>query len=268
MEKIEEQFDNVILSREGNVATVTLNQPKVLNAMSPELMHDLRKALKIVAEDENVRAVIINGAGASFCAGGDVEKDVAPISKMKPFEYKGYIQGFFAVMREITWMEKPVIAAIKGYAVGGGFDLAMACDIRIAAQGVKMGNAYIRMGILSELGGIYFLPRLIGVGNAKFLLFTGDLITADEAYRMGLVGKVVPEEELAKVAKDLAEELARGPTKAIAMTKLAVNRSLSLDLEASTEYCQNLSLGLFHTEDHREAVAAFFEKRKPQFKGK
>ncbi len=268
MGKTEKEFENVILSREEKVATVTLNRPKLLNVMSPELMQDLKEALGIVAKDKNVRAVIVNGAGAHFCAGGDVEKDVAEVSKMKPFAYKEYIQGFFTITREIVGMEKPVIAAIKGYAVGGGFDLAMACDIRIAAQGARMGNAYIRMGILPELGGIYFLTRLTGVGNAKLLLFTGDFITAEEAYRMGLVQKIVPDEELDRSAKELAEKLANGPTKTIAMTKLAVNKSLDMDLEGSTEYCQNLALGLFQTEDHKEAVAAFLEKRKPVFKGK
>jgi len=268
MAKTKKAFETVILSREGNVATVTLNRPKLYNAMSPELMRDLEQALKIVAKDENVRAVILTGAGAHFCAGGDVEKDVAEVSKMTPFEYKAYIGGFFNVTREILWMEKPVIAAIRGYAIGGGFDIAMASDIRIAAQGARVGNAYIRMGILPELGGVYFLTRLTGVGNAKLLLFTGEFITAEEAYRMGLVQKVVPDEELDKAAMELAEKLAQGPTKAIAMTKLAVNKALDLDLETSSEYCQSLALGLFQTEDSLEAVAAFLGKRKPVFKGK
>ena len=268
MGKTGEEFENVILSREKSVATVTLNRPKVLNAMSPELIHDLNEALGLIAKDDSVRAVIINGAGSSFCAGGDIEKDVIPNSRMRPFEYKEHINKYFSAILQIAWIEKPVIAALKGYAVGGGFDLAMACDIRIAAQGARIGNAYMRMGILPELGGIYFLPRLIGLGNAKLLLFTGDFVTAEEAYRLGLVEKVVPEEELEKTAGELAEKLAGGPTKAIALTKLAVNKSLNLDLETSTEYCHNLAFGLFQTEDHGEAVAAFLEKRKPLFRGR
>lgn len=262
------EFTSVILSVKENVATITLNRPEVLNAMSPELMHDLRDALKTVAKDDNARAVIINGAGPSFCAGGDVEKDVAQISKMKPYEYKAYIEDFYEVTKTIVWMEKPVIAAIKGYAVGGGFDVALASDIRIAAQGARMGNAYIRMGIIPELGGIYFLPRLVGVGRAKLLCLTGDFITAEEAYQMGLVEKVVPEEELDKTATELAGKLAKGPTKTIGLTKIAINKSLDMDLEASSEYSQNLNLILIPTEDHREAYTAFLEKRKPVFKGK
>ncbi len=267
MGKTGEEFENVIISREENVATVTLNRPKVLNAMSPGLMQDLEEAVRIVAKDENVRAVIINGAGRSFCAGGDVKEDVAQVSKMKPLEYKKYVARFFEVMKEIVWMEKPVIAAIRGYAIGGGCDLALACDIRIASQGARLGNAYMRMGIIPELGGVYFLPRLVGLGKAKLLAFTGDFITAEEAERMGLVEKVVAEEELDKTARDLAERLAKGPTKTIAMTKRAMNKSLHMDLDSSSEYCWDLNLLLLQTEDHEEAFTAFLEKREPRFKG-
>lgn len=262
------EFKTVILSCQGNVATITLNRPEVLNAMSPALMKDLTKAVSAVGKDSGVRAVIINGAGRAFCAGGDVN-DIAGLCKMTPLEYREYINGeIFELIRGIVWMDKPVIAALKGFAIGGGFDLAMACDIRIAAKGTKMGNAFIRMAILPELGGLYFLPRLVGLGRAKLLAFTGDFITAEEAERIGLVEKVVPEEELDKSARELAEKLARGPTRAIAMTKLAINKSLSMDLESSSEYCWLLNPPLFQTRDHHEAIAAFREKRAPVFQGR
>jgi len=267
MKKAQREFRTVLLSQEENIVTITLNRPEVLNSMSPALMKDLIKATGIVAKDENIRAVIINGAGRAFCAGGDVQ-DIARMSKMNPLDYREYIDEFFESIRRIVWMEKPVIAAIKGFAVGGGLDLAMACDIRIAARGTKMGSAFIRMGLLPELGGIYFLPRLAGVGMAKLLAFTGDLITAEEAERVGLVEKVVPEEELDKAARDLAEKLAKGPTKAIAMTKIAINRSLNMDLESSTDYCWRLNPLLLRTEDLHEAFTAFLEKRAPIFRGK
>lgn len=268
MKKAKREFKTVLLSQEGDVATITLNRPDVLNAMCPALMEDLIKAVGIAAKDEIVRAVIINGAGRAFCAGGDVN-DIAGLSKMKPLEYREYINDdVFGLIRGIVWMEKPVIAAIKGFAIGGGFDLAMACDIRIAAKGTKMGNAFIRMGILPELGGIYFLPRLVGLGMAKLLACTGDFIIAEEAERIGLVEKVVPEEELDKSARDLAEKLAKGPTKAIGMTKIAINKSVNMDLESSSDYCWHLNPPLFQTKDHHEAIAAFREKRAPIFKGK
>ena len=267
MKKAEKEFENVLLSTEQNIATITLNRPKTLNAMSPALMDDLIKAIGIIAEDENIRAVIINGAGRAFCAGGDVQ-DIAQMSNMKPLDYWEFVNGIFESIRRIVWIEKPVIAAIKGFAIGGGLDLAMACDIRIAARGTKMGSAFIKMGLLPELGGIYFLPRLAGVGMAKLLAFTGDFITAEEAERIGLVQKVVSEEELDKAARDLAEKLAKGPTKAIAMTKIAINRSLNMDLESSTDYCWRLNPLLLQTEDYHEAFTAFLEKRPPVFKGK
>lgn len=267
MKKAKREFKTALLSQEAKVATVTLNRPEVLNSMSPALMKDLTKAADIVAKDEDIRAVIINGAGRAFCAGGDVQ-DIARMSKMSPLDYREYINEFFELIRRIVWMEKPVIAAIKGFAIGGGFDLAMACDIRVAAKGTKMGSAFIKMGLIPELGGIYFLPHLVGVGMAKLLAFTGDFITAEEAERIGLVEKVVPEEELDKSARDLAEKLARGPTKAIAMTKIAINRSLNMDLESSTDYCWRLNPLLLQTEDYHEAFTAFLEKRAPIFKGK
>ena len=267
MKKARREFRTVLLSQEDKVATITLNRPEVLNSMSPALMKDLTKAAGIVAKDEDIRAVIINGAGRAFCAGGDVQ-DIAQMSKMNPLEYPEYIDGFFESIRRIVWMEKPVIAVLKGFAIGGGFDLAMACDIRIAAKGTKMGSAFIRMGLIPELGGIYFLPRLVGVGMAKLLAFTGDFITAEEAERIGLVEKVVPEEELDKTARDLAGKLAKGPTKAIGMTKLAINRSLNMDLESSTDYCWRLNPLLLQTEDYHEAFKAFVEKRAPIFRGK
>ena len=268
MKKTRKEFKTVLLSQEENVATITLNRPEVLNAMSPALMKDLIKAVNLVSKDESVRAVIINGAGRAFCAGGDVN-DIAGLVKMTPLEYREYINGeVFGLIRGIVWMEKPVIAALKGFAIGGGFDLAMACDIRIAAKGTKMGNAFIRMAILPELGGIYFLPRLVGLGWAKLLAFTGDFITAEEAERIGLVEKVVPEEELDKTAHELAQKLARGPTKAIGMTKIALNKSINMDLESSSDYCWHLNPPLFQTKDHHEAIAAFREKRAPIFRGK
>jgi enoyl-CoA hydratase/carnithine racemase len=268
MKKAKTELRSVLLSQEENIATVTLNRPEVLNAMSLALMEDLRKAVDIIAKDESIRAVIINGAGRAFCAGGDL-RDAARMCNMNPLEYREYInEGFFEPIKRIVWIEKPVIAAIKGFAVGGGFDLAMACDIRIAAKGTKMGSAFIRMGLLPELGGIYFLPRLAGVGMAKLLAFTGELITAEEAERIGLVEKVVPEEELDKAARDLAEKLAKGPTKAIGMTKMAIQRSLNMDLESSTDYCWRLNSSLLQTEDFHEGFTAFLQKRVPIFRGK
>ena len=267
MGKTTKELDNIILTTEDNIATIMFNRPKALNAISPDFMRDFEVLMDMVTKDETIRAVIITGAGKSFCAGGDVGEDVAMVSEMTPLQYKKYVSDFYEPIKQLMWLDKPVIAAIRGYAIGGGLDIALACDIRIVTPGARLGSAYRRMGIVPEMGGVYFLPRLIGIGNAKLLAYTGDFIFAEEAYRMGLVEKVVPEEELDKAAWELADTLAKGPTKTIAMTKRAINKSLDLDIDTSTEYCWDLNLLLLQTEDHHEAFTAFLEKRPPNFKG-
>jgi len=152
--------------------------------------------------------------------------------------------------------------------VGGGCDLAMACDIRIASDKAKFGHGYVRMGIISELGGNYFLPRLIGLGRAKLFAFTGELIDAKKAEEFGLIDQLVPDSEFNTHVKELAQKLARGSTKSIGMSKIAMNRSLNMDLEASLEYSQNLAFFTMSTEDHKEGYKAFLERRAPIFKGK
>ena len=268
MMKTTKAFETVLLSKEASIATITLNRPAVLNAMSPQLNAELYQAVDDVAKDESIRAVVITGAGRAFCAGGDVSLDVAEIDKMTPFEYRDYIGEFAKVIKNIIDMEKPVIAAVNGVAVGGGCDLAMACDIRIASENARFGVAYVRMGMVPELGGMYFLPRLVGVGWAKLLTFTGDLIEARQAEQIGLVEKVVPAVDFDASVKSLAEKLANGPTRTIGMAKIAINKSFHMDFETSLDYAQGLGFMLSQTEDHKEGYTAFLEKRAPVYKGR
>jgi len=268
LEKNEKRFETIILSREESIATITLNRPEVLNALSPQMFQDLTVAFDELAKGDTVKVVVMTGEGRAFCSGGDVQLDVAATSNMSAFEWREYMRGQHALIMKITQIEKPVIAAINGIAVGGGCDLVLASDIRIASEKARLGQVYIRMGIAPDLGGTYFLPRLVGSGKAKLLIFTGDLIDAGEAESMGLVDKVVSAEELESTVGDLAKRLSKGPTKAIAMAKVAINRSLNMDLESALDYVGNLNSSLLQTDDYKEGFKAFLEKREPVFRGR
>ena len=262
----QEAFRNILLARKGNVATITLNRPEKLNALSPELAEELIHALDEVAKDEAIRAVILTGAGKAFSAGGDVDKDVVPLREKSLSEFIAYFSQLSPVYKLIVEMEKPVIAAINGYCVGGGLDLALACDIRIAAEDAQLGEVFVRMGLVPEAG-TFLLPRQIGVSKAKLLSFTGDILSAKEAENIGLVDKVVPADKLISSAEELAQRLANGP-KAIGLIKKGINASLGMTFDASLDYITQLMYQAVHTEDHKEAVSAWLEKRKPVFKGR
>lgn len=261
-----ENFESIILKKEDNIWTITLNRPEVLNALSPNLFDEVTLVLDEAKNNETVRVIIITGAGRAFCAGGDVKNDVSKLSTMGPFELRNYIHAY--VIKKIVELEKPVIAAINGIATGGGLDLALACDIRFASEKARFSEIFVKMGIIPDLGGVYFLPRLIGLSKAKLLAFTGDIIDSREAERIGLVDKVFPDDQLMPAVEQLARQLASGPSKTIAMIKVAMNRSLSMDLNSSLDFTTNLQCLLVQTEDHKEAFTAFLEKRKPIFKGR
>ena len=266
METSTKEFATVVVTKENSVSTVTLNRPEKLNALSPDLINDLVGALTVVANDEESRAVIITGAGRAFSAGGDVEKDILPLSEKRPAEFHSYMGQAAVLYKLVVEMEKPVIAAVNGHAVGAGLDLAMACDIRIASDEAQMGEFFVRMGLTPEVG-VYLLPRLVGMGKAKLLSFTGELINAAEAERIGLVDRVVPADQLMPYVNEFAGKLGNGPV-AIRYIKKAINLSLTMTLDASLDYASQLQYQLAHTEDHKEAVRSFLEKRKPTFKGK
>lgn len=261
------KYSTLLLEREGGVAKITLNRPEVLNAMNPTMGVELGEALGVVAEDPKVRAVLITGAGKAFCAGGDIKEDLTPLSKKTPIELREYLHGVQRIIRHIVGMEKPVIAGVNGVAVGAGCDLALACDIRVASDQAKLGEFYIRRGLIPDMGGIYHLPRLIGLGKAKLLIFTGDLIGAAEAERMGLVDMVVPKDRFEETVGKLVSRLASGPTRSIGLAKVALNRSLQMDLHSSMEYVTGLMAILVQTRDHQEGVRAFVEKREPVYEG-
>jgi enoyl-CoA hydratase/carnithine racemase len=264
--KRSEELATIAITKKDGVAVITLNRPEKLNALSPELLEDLIQALDEVAGDEAVRAVIITGAGRAFSAGGDVEKDIAPLREKSPSEFNRYMGQAVVMYKAVMDMEKPVIAAVNGHAIGAGLDLAMVCDIRIAAEDAQLGEFFVKMGLTPEIG-IYLMSRLIGLGKAKLLSLTGDLIDAREAERIGLVDKVVPPDRLMSSAEELAGKLAGG-TKAIGIIKRGINESLRMTVDSSLDYVCRLQYQLVHTEDHEEAVTAWLQKRTPVFKGR
>jgi len=256
---------NVILVIDDGIATITLNRPDKSNAMSPELMDDLANILQAVARDNNVRAVVITGTGRSFSAGGDIKKDIEPLGTMTPQQFDDFFHMVDTMYLSVLDMEKPVIAAINGYAVAGGLELALCCDIRIAADDAHLGAIFVRMGLCPEVG-LYLMPRLIGLGRSKLLAMTGNIIDAKEAERIGLVDMVVPADSLLTSALSLASKLAHGP-RAIGLIKKAINDAMTMELRAFMTYSKRLTYELAHTADHKEALEAFLMKRPPNFRG-
>lgn len=262
----EKEFGSVLVTRKNNFVTITMNRPEKLNALSPDLSDSLLKVFKEQANNDDARAVVLTGAGPSFSAGGDVREDIDPLKNMSVKEFNQYLFSFAELYRQIYRLEKPVIAAINGHALGAGMELALLCDIRIAADNMKMGELFVRMGLVPEIG-MYLLPRIVGPGRAKLLCMTGDMVGAKEAERIGLVEQVVPLDELIPTAEKLASRLANGPASTI-MIKKAINELSEMTMEASMDYSIRLQFQSTRTEDHNEAVKAWLEKRKSVFRGK
>jgi 2-(1,2-epoxy-1,2-dihydrophenyl)acetyl-CoA isomerase len=221
----------------------------------------------MVHATEEIRVVVLTGAGRAFCAGGDIEEDAVAVAKMTPWEYRRNVERYSRPILMIAELDRPVIAAINGAAVGGGWDLALACDIRVASERAKFRDAYVRLGVMPELGGTYFLPRLAGAGRAKLISFSGDVVSAAQAERYGLVEEVVPADELDEMVASLARKIAKGPSKAIAMTKLAINNAQDLNLRQALDQAKATTPALLASPDFQEAVSAFLEKREPKFDG-
>lgn len=263
----------VLLEKDEGVATITLNRPDALNTINMQLREELIEVLKEVSEDKEVRAVLITGAGRAFCAGGDVKLQLERMERgERPVETKEIIQspriGLGTAVILISNMEKPVIAAVNGVAAGAGCSLALACDIVFASDKARFSAAFVRIGLMPDTGGTYFLPRHVGLHKAKDLVFTGDMIDATEAERIGLVNKVVPADELMEYADNYARRLAKGATRAIGMAKIAMNRAVTVDLTSALEFEAYAQSICWQLEDHKEGVDAFKEKREPVFKGR
>jgi 2-(1,2-epoxy-1,2-dihydrophenyl)acetyl-CoA isomerase len=248
-----------------SVATLTLDRPDALNSLTVPLKEELLATFRRLGSDRDVRALILTGAGRAFCAGQDLRERLEPGATPLATEVRERYNPLILAMR---LLEQPIIGAINGVAAGAGASLAFACDIRIAAENASFLLAFGRIGLIPDSGATWFLPRLVGPAKAAEIALTGDALSAADAERFGLVARVVPSESLPDEARALAVRLASGAPRAIALTKRALNRSWDATLEESLDYEAWLQGVAGATDDHREGLAAFVEKRPPRFSGK
>ncbi|PLY02270.1 MAG: crotonase [Desulfuromonas sp.] len=258
-------FDNLLLEISEQIATITINRPQAMNALSPDTIRELGAVIKLLQERDDVHVILITGAGdKAFVAGGDI----STFAEAGPLEARGFALLAHNVLQMIETGSKPVIAVLNGYTLGGGCELAMACDVRLASDKVKIGQPEVNIGIIPGWGGTQRLPRLIGKGLALEMIMTGEMIDAAEAHRIGLVNKVYPADQLMEKARELAGKIAAKGQVSIRLTKEAVQRGLELDLEHANRYEADLFALCFDTEDQKEGMRAFLEKRSAEFKHK
>jgi enoyl-CoA hydratase/carnithine racemase len=260
--------EQIKVTEADGIVTVTLNRPERLNAFVGHMRRDLAECLEEAGSDPHVRVVIIKGEGRAFCAGGDVGFMAELVERNDAEEFARILGAARRVILAIRQMTKPVIASIEGPASGAGFNLALACDLRLASQSATFSQSFVKLGFHPDWGGSYFLPRMVPSNIACELFFLGDTIEANEALRLGLVNRVVPPDQLESETQKLAERLRDGPAVSIAAAKHAVYASEHDTLEKMLQYEVEAQLRCFETEDGREGVRAFVEKRAPRFTGR
>lgn len=259
------EYQNILFQIEGGIAKITFNRPKVLNAMNFEVMTELAHALKICAADDAVKVFILTGIGEkAFVAGADISQ----MQYSSPVEIMKLMELGQETLRFLETMGKPSIAAVNGFALGGGTEIALACDIRIAAENAMFGQPEILIGILPGWGGTQRLPRLVGMGIAKELILGGGQINAHRAYEIGLVNKVVPFANLMEEAQKLADKFTKLPGFALKMAKNSINYGFDMSLDNAVKLELSAISQCFSTQDQKEGMKAFLEKRKPAFVGK
>jgi 2-(1,2-epoxy-1,2-dihydrophenyl)acetyl-CoA isomerase len=262
---------DLLETNQAGIATLTMNRPESRNALTRDMMVALSEALPRLAADPTVRLVVLTGAGNAFCAGGDVKgfaKNAAGASVTVSFDHRVTdLRARMEVSRWLHEMPKPTLAVIPGPAAGAGLSLALACDLRIAADDAKLTTAFSKVGLSGDFGGSYFLNHLVGAARAREMYFTGQVLRGDEAQRIGLVNRSVPSAQLAEAARAWANELAVLPTIAIGYMKRNLNTGLRASLSDVLDAEAIHMIRTFETDDHKGAAAAFVEKRAPRFEG-
>jgi 2-(1,2-epoxy-1,2-dihydrophenyl)acetyl-CoA isomerase len=260
-------YQNIIFNTEGPIATIRLNRPEKLNAFAGSMRDEILEALDVIAADDRLRVLIVTGEGRGFSAGGDIDqlrylRETKDEKGFRALLAKG--QKITRVMRALS---KPVIAAVNGPCAGAGFSFALGCDVRIASEAASFGASFALIGLHPDWGGSWFLPKLVGASKACELVFTGSMISAEEAAKIGLVNRVVPHDQLMPAATDLAAKISKNPAGVLRLAKESVYRSLTSDMETAFARESEVQVECFYSEDFAEGVAAFAEKRSPQFKG-
>ena len=268
---------DLLFSVENGVAKITLNRPERLNAFSVEMIELWIEALETVRDSENIRVLVISGNGRGFCSGGDIKsmqngqgflhsdgtEDLTSTALARKNAIWKKVQRIPLLLQEI---DKPVIAVIHGFAFGAGFDMTLACDIRVAAESTLISESYVKAGLVPGDGGAYFLPRLIGVDRALELLWTGKVLSAQEAWEMGLLTHIVEEDKLEEFVNQYVQKLVEGPQQAIRLTKRAVYQGLDMNLRTSLDMVSSSFGMVTELEDHHEGIKAIIEKRMPNFR--
>jgi len=257
-------FEHILWSIDSGVARITLHRPAVFNAMHHAMRQEVLDALDLCRKEDAVRAVYLTGAGRAFCAGQDLQEVTDPKG---PLLHDILASGYNPIVRAIRNLEKPVVCAVNGVAAGAGANIALACDITVAAASASFTQAFSKIGLIPDSGGTWTLPRLVGLQRASALMMLSDKVSAEEAAAMGMIWKVFPDDAFASESLRIAETLAQMPTRALGMTKRALNRAFSNDFNTQLTLEDELQTQAGHTHDYQEGVAAFLEKRKPVFKG-
>ncbi len=257
-------YENIKYEVKEGMGLVTISRPKAMNALNEDVLEELLQVFTAIEKDENVKAVILTGEGKAFVAGADI----AQMSGLNALQGRNMMILGHKVMNLIESIEKPVIAAVNGFALGGGCELSMACDIRIASEKAKFGQPEVGLGIIPGFGGTQRLARLVGKGMAKYLIMTAEIIPASEAYRIGLVEKIVAPEELMETAETVARTIMSKAPIAIGIAKSAINNGYDMDMKSASKFEIETFTAAFGSDDKTEGMKAFLEKRTPEFKNK